>query len=605
MATAPAQSAFLASRRRLFGGLFASAGLAEFDPGLARRRPGRSGLQDPDLPQSPSALTFPPPAVRWLTRATHGYTQDDHAAFLAMGSSDDARWVAWVDQQLDPSSIVDSGCDARLASAGFTTLGKTLPQLWADHHSVTDNYFVRMLPVSETECATEIRQAYSKRQLYEIMVGFWHDHFSVFGWDYDGGPVFPHYDRDVIRPNALGNFRTMLEEVAKSTTMMFYLDLYASTRDGPNENFARELLELHTLGVENYAGILPPDDPSLPIGTSGDGQPVRLLYVDNDVYEAARALTGWTIKNGHWEYPAENDGTYTYRLDWHDSFNKFFLNRYFAQSQVDNGADGRKVFDILSAHPGTAKFVARKLCRRFVGDSPGAALVDQIATLFIEARSAPDQIAQLVGAILASDEYKTTWGNKMKRPAMAAVSALRGLSANFTPIPDNSGSWTTTEEFHYRVQATGHRLFYWPTPNGYPDLQQAWSGSSALGMTFRMLARIPEMHATNGDNATPFLADVQAQTLAMFADPAQRTADNMVGYWCDRLYGYRPDPTRTTVVDFLRQNAPANAPLDIVTDNDGEHTGTWNMNDLSKHYTIARLRTAVALLLCSPEFLRR
>lgn len=605
MAAANAQAAFLASRRRLFGGLFASAGLAEFDPGLARRRPGRSGLQDPDLPQSPSALTFPPPAVRWLTRATHGYTQDDHAAFLAMGSSDDARWAAWIDRQLDPTSIADSGCDARLASAGFTTLGKTLPQLWADHHAITSNYFLRMLPVSETECATEIRQTYSKRQLYEIMVGFWHDHFSVFGWDYDGGPVFPHYDRDVIRPNALGNFRTMLEAVAKSTTMMYYLDLYASTRDGPNENFARELLELHTLGVENYAGILPPDDPSLPIGTSGDGQPVRLKYVDNDVYEAARALTGWTIKNGHWEYPAEDDGTYVYRLDWHDSFNKFFLNRYFGPSQVDNGADGRKVFDILSAHPGTAKFVSRKLCRRFVGDNPGAALVDDVAALFIEARSAPDQIAQLVGAILASDEFKTTWGSKMKRPAMAAVSALRGLAADFTPVPDNTGSWTTGEEFHYRVQATGHRLFYWPTPNGYPDLQQAWSGSSALGMTFRMLARIPEMHATNGDNATPFLADVQAQTLAALPDPAQRTADNMVGYWCDRLYGYRPDPTRATVVDFLRQNAAASAPLDIVTDNDGEHTGTWNMNDLSKHYTIARLRTAVALLLCSPEFLRR
>jgi hypothetical protein len=157
MAPANAQAAFIASRRRLFGGLLASVGLAEFDPGLARRRPGRSGLHDPELPQSPSALTFPPAPVRWLTRATHGYTQPDHAEFLALGGTDDARWAAWVDQQLDPSSIVDSGCDARLASAGFTTLAKTLPQLWADHRSVTNNYFLRMLPVSETECATVIR----------------------------------------------------------------------------------------------------------------------------------------------------------------------------------------------------------------------------------------------------------------------------------------------------------------------------------------------------------------------------------------------------------------------------------------------------------------
>lgn len=605
MSAANAQAAFIASRRRLFGGLLASAGLADLDPGLARRRPGRSGLQDLELPQSPSALTYPPPAVRWLTRATHGYTQPDLAAFNALGASDDARWAAWVDQQLNPSSIVDSACDTRIAAAGFTTLAKTLPQLWADHRSVTNNYFLRMLPVSETECATLIRQTYSKRQLYEIMVGFWHDHFSVFGWDYDGGPVFPHYDRDVIRPNALGNFRTMLEAVAKSTTMMYYLDLYASTNQGPNENYARELLELHTLGVENYAGVLLPDDPSLPIGPSGDGQPVRLKYVDNDVYEAARALTGWTVKNGHWEYPADNDGTYVYRLDWHDRFNKYFLNRYFPQSQTDNGADGRKVFDILSAHPGTARFVSRKLCRRFVGDSPDSVLVDEVAERFIDARADADQIAQCIGVILASAEFKQSWGTKMKRPAMAAASALRGLAADFTPKPDNSASWTTTEEFHYRVQATGNRMFYWPTPDGYPDVERAWSGSSALGMTFRMLARIPEMHATNGDNASPFLADVQAQTLAAFPDAAQRTAANMVGYWCDRLYGYRPDPTRATVVDFLRQNAAASAPLDIVTDNGNDHTGTWNMNDLSRHYTIARLRTAVALLLCSPEFLRR
>ena len=608
MVAATANTAFIASRRRLFGGLLASAGFGKADPALARRRPGRHGLQKADLPQSPSALTFPPAAARWLTRATHGYTQPEFAAFNALGATDDARWAAWVAQQLDPASIADGNCDARLASAGYTTLGKSLQQLWADHHSVTNNYFLRMLPANEVDCATIIRQTYSKRQLYEIMVGFWHDHFSVFGWDYDGGPVFPHYDRDVIRPNALGNFRTLLETVGKSTTMMYFLDLYASTNEGPNENYARELLELHTLGVENYAGILPPDDPSLPIGTSGDGLPVRLNYVDNDVYEAARALTGWTIRNGHWEYPAEDDGTYVYRLDWHDTFNKFFLNRYFPQSQVDNGADGRKVFDILAAHPGTARFIARKLCRRFVGDNPGGALVDSVATVFQQNWQAPDQIAQVVGTILASDEFKTSWGTKMKRPAMSAISALRGLGADFTPVPDSNpdpGSWTTTEEFMSRVQGTGNRLFYWPAPDGYPDTQQAWSGSSALGMTFRMLARIPEMHAVNGDNASPFLADVHAQCIALFPDPAQRTANILIGHWCDRLYGYRPEPTRTMVVDFLRQNAAADAPLDIVTDNDNNHTGTWNINDLSRHDTIARLRTAIALLLCSPEFLRR
>ena len=115
---------------------------------------------------------------------------------------------------------------------------------------------MRMLPMAEVECATLIRQIYSQRQLYELMVDFWHDHFSVFGWDYDGGPMFVAMDRDAIRPNVFGNFRTMLQAVGESASMMYMLDLYASQAGHPNENYARELMELHTLGAENYAGIV-------------------------------------------------------------------------------------------------------------------------------------------------------------------------------------------------------------------------------------------------------------------------------------------------------------------------------------------------------------
>lgn len=594
----------VALRRRFLAALLGSVN-ADIHARLARRRPGRSGLRQPGLFATP-ASTMPPAPVRWLTRATHGFSAAEHAAFLALGSNDESRWSAWVAAQLDPQGIDDSACDARIAAVGYQTLGMGLPTLWGRRGTIGgSNHFERMRPIAEVEAATIVRQTYSRRQVYEVLVGFWHDHFSTFGWDYDGGPVFVHYDRDAIRPHALGNFRTMLEEVAKSTTMMYYLDQYASTRAGPNENYARELMELHTLGVANYAGILPPDDPSLPIGTDADGLPVRLKYVDNDVYEAARALTGWTIRNGHWEYPAEDDGTFTYRLPWHDPANKFILNRYFAYNAADDGADGRKLFDILCRHPGTARFVASKLCRRFVADEPPSALVDEVAARFLDARAAPDQIRQMVGIILHSEAFKTGWGTKMKRPAMAAVSALRGLDADFTPVP--ASSWTTTQEFLSRVQQTGHRWFYWPTPNGYPDVQQAWSGSSALGMTFRMLARIPEQHQENGAgaNASPFLADIHGQTLAAFPDAASRTARNLVGHWCDRLLGYRPEPTQATLIDFLRQNAGADAELDLVSDSNGANTGVWNANDLSKHYTIARLRTTVGLLLCSPEFLRR
>ncbi|MEO5625842.1 MAG: hypothetical protein ABIQ70_07535, partial [Dokdonella sp.] len=131
----------------------------------------------------------------------------------------------------------------------------------------------------------------------------------------------------------------------------------------------------------------------------------------------------------------------------------------------------------------------------------------------------------------------------------------------------------------------------------------------SLGMTLKLLPRLLEMHQVESyNNAQPFLIDLQAQTLAAFP-LAQRTATNIIGYWCDRILGARPEPTHTIALDFLRQNAAATDVLDLVADGttngQPDHTGSWNLNDLSKHYTIARLRTAVALILCSPEFLRR
>jgi uncharacterized protein (DUF1800 family) len=610
-------SSFLASRRRLFAALLASTGTRANDPLLAMRRPGRTGARDPDIPVAPASMTMPPDGVRWLTRGTFGFTIPDLLAFNALGADDASRWQAWIARQLAPSSIDDSACDARIASAGFVTLGKTENQLWTDHHSVGDDYYVRMLPVAECECATLIRQIYSQRQLFELMADFWHDHFSVFGWDYDAGPMFVAMDRDAIRPNALGNFRTMLQAVGESASMMYMLDLYASAAGHPNENYARELMELHTLGAENYAGIVRnPDSPAnlalLGTFTAWDGEIERLKYVDDDVYEAARALTGWTISGSTWPYdpigPAPL-GTFAYDDSNHDQAPKHILARYMDAYQGQ--ADGTLLFDMLAEHPGTAHFLAGKLCRRFVDDHPPASLVQEIAESLHSNWQASDQIAQALGILLQSNAFKTSWGTKMKRPAVAAVGALRTLGADFTPKPDSTSTWTTTEEFLSRLQAAGHRLFYWPAPNGYPDDMDAWSSTGSMGMTLKLLPRLVEMHQGSGyDNTQPFLADVQEKTLSVFADESTRTSANIIGYWCDRILGFRPEPTHAIAVDFLRQNAGADDALDLISDatnsqGQPQHTGTWNLNDLSKHYTIARLRTAISLILSSPEFLRR
>lgn len=607
-------SAALASRRRLFGAILGSVADTSLDPRLSRRRAGRTGASDMAAPLRPDTLTTPPNAVRWLTRGTFGFTQADLAAFNALGADDDSRWAAWLGQQLNPAAIADGACNSRIASAGFTTLAKSPAQLWADHHADTANYFNRMLPVSEAECATLIRQTYSQRQLFEVATDFWHDHFSVFGWDYDGGPMFPAFDRDAIRPNVFGNFRTMLQAVCQSASMMYMLDLYTSYTGHPNENYARELMELHTLGAENYRGIVDDadDDPSMPTYVDWQGKIQRLQYVDDDVYEAARVLTGWTISQSTWETRNDgNPGTFEYVQGLHDSGVKRVLHRNFSAGGGQN--DGTQLFDMLAQHPGTAHFVCGKLCRRFAGDDAPDTLVQSAADLFHAQWQAPDQISQVLALILQSTPFKTSWGNKMKRPAAAAVGALRALGADFTFKPDNTTTYTPTEEFIGRLQAAGQRLFYWPAPNGYPDNQTAWSSTGSLGMTLKLLPRLLEMHQTESyNNAYAFIADVQAPTLAAFPVAANRSAANIIGYWCDRLIGFRPAQTYNAAVDFFRQEATPTAAIDLVTDtlSSGvpQHTGVWHLspaNTLSQHYTIARLRVAIGLVLCSPEFLRR
>ncbi|MCK9488639.1 MAG: DUF1800 domain-containing protein [Xanthomonadales bacterium] len=574
-------------------------------PATPMRRPGKPPL----LPAKSAAATSPavaktdiqpmatpPSLLRWLNRASFGATPALLAELQALPGDDASRWQHWIDQQLAPQAIADPEVEARLTPSAHPTLFKSLQQLWQDHIVANPAWQIRMRPANESEHGKLIRAVYSRRQLFEVVVDFWHDHFSTYAGHGEGGPVFPHYDRDVIRVHALGNFRQMLGEVARATTMMYFLDLRSNRRDGPNENFARELVELHTLGAEHYAGVLRPDDPSLPIGTDHDGNAVRLLYVDEDVYSATRAFTGWTIRNGHWQFPNENDGSYVFRPAWHDNYSKWFLNRFIQSYKGED--DGERVLDTLAAHPGTARHVCRKLCRRFVADEPPQSLVDSAAQVFGEHWQAPDQMARVIRHILLSTQFQQAFGDKSARPFQAIAHALRVLDADFTPQWDNSAAWTTSEQFTSYIQGTGHRPFHWAAPNGYPDHQNAWTSSGAMAMTWRMMAWLVGQRQISGDSASPYLADVVAQTQAAIV-PAGRSANAIVDYWLQRLYGYPLAPAqRATLVDFMRQNAAADAPLDIDTE-------AWSNNNLSAWYSQSRLRYLVALMLCSPDFFRR
>lgn len=513
-----------------------------------------------------AAPSLPPLSVIAYNRMAFGPRQGDLAAFNALGGNDDARLTAFVDQQLAPAGIDDSELDAALAAGGFTTLGKTLQELWTDHHLNDLTYDEHIQPIRETISATWLRARYSRRQLVEVLADFWHNHFNVFGWEYRLAPIFVHYDRDVIRANVLGNFRTLLGAVASSTAMLYYLDNYTSSNAGPNENFSRELFELHTLGAENYLGVMQQNVVPL----DGDGFP--LGYVDNDIFETTRCFTGWTVDSES----LGNTGGFAYRADWHDRFQKNVLGMFVPSDQADL-KDGNDVLDRLVAHPGTGRHIARKLCRRLIADEPPQAVVDAAAAVFTAQKDAPDQIAQVVRTILLSSEFRTTWGEKTKRPFEIIASALRAAEATFNFRLDNGD----TGSFDYRYGHTGQDLFSHPAPNGYPDTRAAWASTTPRAQGWRMVNWLVD--ATDGGGL--YYLDIVGQT-----PPGTRSAEALADFWIQRILGRAmPAAERQEIVGFMAQGF--NPSLDLPLDTDEN--------------TRERLRAMVGLIFMSPEFLWR
>ena len=550
--------------------------------------PATASLQKSSAPRL-LTLAKPPFAVRVLNNMSYGATPASIAEFNALGSNDLARLTAWVDRQLAPGSIDDSAVDARLAAAGYDTLGKSLLELWAQHvRGQNIDYSFRMRPGWEVQRAALVRAVFSRRQLFEVVNTFWHDHFNVTLGDYDCCPVYVHYDRDVIRANAFGNFRTMLEAVARSTAMMIYLDNKSNRRSGPNENFARELLELHTFGAENYLGFMDPfevppcpEDPDYPIG-----------YTDIDVYETAAAFTGWSINDNHWEFTHANkdDGGFYYHSDWHDSGPKYVLGK-FIYPERPALQDGRDILDRIASHPRVARSICRKLVRRFFSDDPPQALVDSAAAVFRANWQAPDQIAKTLRHILLSDLAQNAWGRKTRRPFEAVAATLRALDCDWTyNLADNRSG-----DLNWRMGFTGHQPYDWPAPNGYPDVGTAWSGASSYGMTWKTLNWITEVNNVAGDGKLlPIIETTRAGVPA-----AQWNASKLVDFWCRRILGYVPKAQRVQVLrTFLAQNGD---PASYVI----EDTNAWAQSDLKRHYNHERIRSMVSLILMSPEFLSR
>jgi uncharacterized protein (DUF1800 family) len=440
-----------------------------------------------------------------LSRLTFGARPGDAQAVRQKGVD------RWIEQQLYPERLDDSKSDAWVSQ--FDVITKTSAQLESEYVNpgqlqnqlgarvkqgqltAEDSAQLRQARqnlrrmTDETQIAHVGRALQSERQLQEVMTDFWLNHFTVFaGKGIREQYYLAEYENQVVRPRALGRFRDLLGAVAKSPAMLFYLDNWESGADsgrprlvlvnesqaqarlaqaqraprrqavarnqtavppaliqqavqrrlrgGLNENYGRELLELHTLGVDGG-------------------------YTQRDVINAARALTGWTIAG-----PRQGGG-FQFAPSMHDAGEKIVLgHRLRAGRGIE---DGEELLDIVARHPSTAHYIAYKLARRFVSDTPSKALVDRAAATFTRTDG---DIREVVRTIVTSPEFFSheAYRAKVKTPFEVVLSALRAMNA----APDN------TIRTSQVIASLGEPFFGHQTPNGWPEAADGWLGTGAI-----------------------------------------------------------------------------------------------------------------------------
>lgn len=417
--------------------------------------------------------------IQALNRLTFGSRPEDAQKLRAMGLD------KWIDLQLHPEKINNSSFDQFASRYDILKQDQSVAlghfaqarrerqmakrdradsaQMTREDRMALQQYGLeRRKFMGQLQSERVARAVASERQLEEVMTDFWLNHFNVFAGK---GPPQPYYlveyERDVIRPNALGNFRDLLGAVAKSPAMLFYLDNARSMADssrprlrgqgrngmlqrrlqqargtGLNENYGRELLELHTLGVDGG-------------------------YTQQDVLNVARALTGWTIK------PPTTGGGFIFRPEVHDAGEKIVLGRKLPAGRGIE--DGEDVLDIVARSPATARYIATKLVRRFVADDPPQSLVNDAAAVFLRTKG---DIREVVRTIVTSNELysQRAFRSKVKSPFEVVVSAMRALNAQPDPTPRTAQA----------IAFLGQPIYGHQAPNGYPETGDAWMNTGAI-----------------------------------------------------------------------------------------------------------------------------
>ena len=365
------------------------------------------GSYDPPLSPDDHAI---------LCRLTYGPRLEDRRRMAEIGR------LAWVEEQLSPETLADSSADLRLRT--YPSLKMSAGDLFDLSDKLFDEQDRQTVP-SELRQATLLRRVLSRRQVYERMVDFWTDHFNISVDKGDCCYLKTIDDREVIRQHAFGRFADLLSASAHSPAMLVYLDNQANQSGAPNENYAREVMELHTLGIDGG-------------------------YSQQDVENLARCLTGWSVKEHFWR------GEFRFDRQRHDDNPKQVLGLTIEpQGQVE----AERVLAQLADHPSTAVHLARKLAASFVADDPPAWLVDRTARAF--SASGGDLRTTLRTLLL---DGLSVMRPKFKRPQDFVLSCLRQLQ----------GQMEEPAALLEPLERMGHLPFAWPTPDGYPDLAEAW-----------------------------------------------------------------------------------------------------------------------------------
>ncbi len=356
-------------------------------------------------------------ASHLLNRCTFGARPGDRESLVSLGST------AWIETQLNPQRIEDT--EAERVLRRFPTLQEPAGELY--------EYKPRVL-LRELVRSTILRAALSRRQLTEVMVEFWSDHFNIDIGKGDCAWLKVADDREVIRAHTLGRFPDLLRASALSPAMLWYLDGRVNRRarpeERPNENYARELLELHTLGV--HGG-----------------------YTQGDVMEVARCLTGWTVR----PRGGFRKGRVEFHAHEHDDGAKTVLGQRIPAGGGER--DLHDVLDLVASHPMTSRHIATKLCGRFIADEPPETAVSAVAETF---RTSDGDIRQTLRTLLTRPEFVSARGTKFKRPFHYLVSALRSTDA----LTDGASALS---DF---LTSMGHAPFQYPTPEGYAAGAAAW-----------------------------------------------------------------------------------------------------------------------------------